>query len=132
MLRPIKGVPEMRKIYSYITIQLYRHFLCLPLFLSLAQYNLAHCGGLSDLDSKTRLSIREAQLEAYGNNGSPTKSGNQAGGQGPAVVINDTVDATGKKKCIMNVGKVISSQKLKGTKQENITYVDGNVVNVCE
>lgn len=108
-------------------------FLLLPLFFLMAFFQQeAFAGGVQDLDATSRRAVREAQMEQYGA-GRGAKSSKQADEtQKSPVSITDAIGASGRKKCVVKVGDVISSERLRGARQESITYVDGNIVNVCE
>lgn len=96
-------------------------------------YSPAQSAGLIELDSASRRSIRESEVDRYGSRNDRADSSNQNSMTSePAVIVNNTVNASGEKKCVVKVGDVKTIQNNKGIRQENITYVDGSVINVCE
>ena len=37
-----------------------------------------------------------------------------------------------EKNCVVQVGNVINNNSVKGVRQQNVTVVEGNIVNVCD
>jgi hypothetical protein len=103
--------------------------------MSILLFNItsAKCaGGLIDLDSEARRSIRDAELDRFGTKKNHTNTNSPSITKEESVTINNNTNVNGDKKCIMSIGNVKNIQNTKGMRQENITYVDGSVINVCE
>lgn len=94
------------------------------------------------LDSSTRRSIQEAKMQKYGT-GDQTQNKTVFDGQDknsnefnhrPVEIVN-TRGKVGKgkqKDCVVKVGNVLQRNTMRGTQQQSITVVEGDVVNVCE
>lgn len=109
-----------------------------------AYCNVADAGPLSTtLDSSSRRSVQEAKMLKYGQ-----QSGEAQSTSTPSVPQNNLnrdarkvvqitnlrpSSATGKGgRCDVKVGNVIQSSTMRGMRQQNVTVVEGNVINVCQ
>ena len=91
----------------------------------------ASSGALNQLDTSSRKLVRESDMKKYGTN----NIGGAATPQdvaNPGVLIQNTIDAHGHKKCIVSVGKLVNGEVRWGSTVENRTIVMGNIVNVCQ
>jgi hypothetical protein len=97
----------------------------------------------TDLDSSSRRSIQEAKMHKYGQN---TDQDNNAIADFQNKDVNqfrqhavEIVNTGGsrmfkgeEKRCDIKVGNIITNTKMSGTRQQTVTVVEGNVVNVCQ
>lgn len=91
-------------------------------------------GSLGELDTTSRRLVREAEMSKYGANGSSVqqKASQSQTQDNPGVLIQNTIDASGRKKCVVSAGRVVSGDVKRGSSVENRTIVTGNIVNVCQ
>jgi len=89
-----------------------------------------------DLDSSTRRSILEAKMMKYGKNNTQVQSKGMDRNLPNAVEIDNKrggrrLKVTGSE-CAVKVGNVIQNTRMKGTYQQNVTVIEGSVINVCQ
>lgn len=113
-------------------------------------------GPIGTLESSSRKQIREAELSPYGNIGETTSSSSRGGAltnldstsrrlvrevemeqkgksnQNPGLLIQNTIEADGHKKCVVSAGQVMTGEVKRGSTVENRTIVTGDVINVCQ
>lgn len=135
--------------------------LLIMVFLSFVTSHLLFAGPLGSLDTSSRKAVREAEMSGYGSfiqdsSGSASQldtasrrliqesdMGRFSGGKNavvgetssvsnPGVLIQNSIDAQGHKKCIISAGKVINGEVKRGSATESRTIVTGNIVNVCQ
>lgn len=111
------------------------------LFLIAMCCNVADAGPLNTtLDSDSRRGIQEAKMLKYGSQSGEKKTlpslAPQNNNQNKAVQItnlrpSNTLNKSGSQ-CTVKVGNVIQNNTMRGTRQQNVTLVEGNVINVCQ
>lgn len=94
------------------------------------------------LDSSSRRSIQEAKMQKYGTGDqaknktvfdAQDKNLNQFNNRPVEIVNTRNRRAKNKEKdCIVKVGNVVQRNTMRGTQQQSITVVEGDVINVCE
>lgn len=103
--------------------------------------NVAIAGPLNTtLDSDSRRGIQEAKMLKFGSQSGekqPLPSlAPQNNSQNKAVQItnlrpSNTLNKSGSQ-CTVKVGNVVQNNTMRGTRQQNVTLVEGNVINVCQ
>ena len=87
-------------------------------------------GALSDLDTTSRRLVRESEMNNF--NATKSTTAPTARISNPGLLIQNTIDTHGNKKCIVSAGKVVTGEVHRGSSVENRTIVTGNIVNVCQ
>lgn len=100
----------------------------LILVLSFAYAPPALPSGVDKLDSESRRAVREAQMSRFSNRDQGKAGSAQA--QSGVVVQNSSRGQKGK--CTTQVGHVTNYGNQHGTRINQITVVEGSVVNVCD
>lgn len=90
----------------------------------------APTGSISELDTTSRRMVRESEMNVFNSTNPPTATNEK--NINPGLLIQNTVDSKGQKKCIVSAGKVITGEIRRGSSVENRTVVTGNIVNVCQ
>lgn len=87
-------------------------------------------GALSGLDTTSRRLVRESEMSTF----DVTKKtiAPTAEIPNPGILIQNTIDAHGQKKCVVSAGKVVTGDVHRGSSVEYRTIVTGNIVNVCQ
>lgn len=90
--------------------------------------------GVSGLDADSRRSVREAQMSRFGSPQARNQNGNRnistSPNGSPAAVQNTSRDH--KRACTTQIGHMTNYGSQHGTRVQQITVVDGNVINVCD
>ena len=87
-------------------------------------------GSLTGLDTTSRRMVRESEMSTFDSTKkavAPTVNTPNHG-----LLIQNTIDAQGHKKCVVSAGKVVTGEVHRGSSVENKTIVTGNIVNVCQ
>lgn len=88
----------------------------------------ALASGVGNLDADSRRAVREAQMSRFGGR---TQGGSAEYRDRSGVAVQN--DARGRRtNCTTQVGQVNSQETRRGNRIQQVTVVEGNVVNVCD
>lgn len=87
-------------------------------------------GEISGFDTTSRRLIRESEMSTY--DATKEAIAPNAKVHNPGLLIQNTIDTHGHKKCVINAGKVVTGEVRRGSSIESRTIVTGNIVNVCQ
>lgn len=121
-------LPASKKASQPIELSGFRIPTLLLAAVSLLQFGQACANGVGNLDAENRRAVREAQMSRFGSRDQGGSSNNL---NRPGVVVQN--DGRGRRNnCTTQVGQSNNYGTQHGMRVQQVTVVEGNIVNVCD